>query len=365
MRYNRKSNFQNSCDKFQQPCFISISACDQSNCCTPVFSRILNNKIITNNKSIKSSHPFFFTTPNPTTIQILQSALQALNDLLITVQPNTPNRNLVIRTINQLINSLPTASLNQISALFQFLFQSLSSLISCSNISDPLLQQTFNLILQGILNSSLLSNIGIPGPTGATGPRGFPGPRGTQGSQGVQGIQGPEGPEGPEGPQGVPGIQGPEGPEGPEGPQGVQGIQGPEGPPGPQGLQGVQRDSRASGTTGTYWFRDRNGNSWTAGTYWASGYPRNSRTGRTGRGPLALRVYKEFKGRKDQKEPLDFRVCQEFKGRKDHRDLLDLKVCKGFKDRKDHQDLLEIVIVHRDLLDRPDRPGQPDLHVIS
>ncbi|WP_142318141.1 collagen-like protein, partial [Bacillus cereus] len=233
MRYNRKSNSKNPCDKFQQPCFISISACDQSNCCTPVFfSNSQQQELLQIINQLNQAILSFFTTPNPTTIQILQSALQALNDLLITVQPNTPNRNLVIRTINQLINSLPTASLTQISALFQFLFQSLSSLISCSNISDPLLQQTFNLILQGILNSSLLSNIGIPGPTGATGPRGFPGPRGAQGSQGVQGIQGPEGPEGPEGPQGVPGIQGPEGPEGPEGPQGVPGIQGPEGPPG-------------------------------------------------------------------------------------------------------------------------------------
>ncbi|PEW64829.1 hypothetical protein CN443_02480 [Bacillus cereus] len=217
MRYNRKSNSQNSCDKFQQPCFISISPCDQSNCCTPVFfSNSQQQELLQIINQLNQAILSFFTTPNPTTIQILQSALQALNDLLITVQPNTPNRNLVIRTINQLINSLPTASLTQISALFQFLFQSLSSLISCSNISDPLLQQTFNLILQGILNSSLLSNIGTPGPTGATGPRGFPGPRGAQGSQGVQGIQGPEGPEGPEGPQGVQGIQGPEGPEGPE-----------------------------------------------------------------------------------------------------------------------------------------------------
>ncbi|WP_141108274.1 collagen-like protein, partial [Bacillus thuringiensis] len=233
MRYNRKSNSKNPCDKFQQPCFISISPCDQSNCCTPVFfSNSQQQELLQIINQLNQAILSFFTTPNPTTIQILQSALQALNDLLITVQPNTPNRNLVIRTINQLINSLPTASLTQISALFQFLFQSLSSLISCSNISDPLLQQTFNLILQGILNSSLLSNIGIPGPTGATGPRGFPGPRGAQGSQGVQGIQGPEGPEGPEGPQGVQGIQGP------EGSQGVQGIQGPEGPPGPQGLQG-------------------------------------------------------------------------------------------------------------------------------
>ncbi|MEC3354470.1 collagen-like repeat preface domain-containing protein, partial [Bacillus cereus] len=241
MRYNRKSNSKNPCDKFQQPCFISISPCDQSNCCTPVFfSNSQQQELLQIINQLNQAILSFFTTPNPTTIQILQSALQALNDLLITVQPNTPNRNLVIRTINQLINSLPTASLTQISALFQFLFQSLSSLISCSNISDPLLQQTFNLILQGILNSSLLSNIGIPGPTGATGPRGFPGPRGAQGSQGVQGIQGPEGPEGPEGPQGVQGIQGPEGPEGPEGSQGVPGIQGPEGPPGPQGLQGVQ-----------------------------------------------------------------------------------------------------------------------------
>ena len=148
------------------------------------------------------------------------------------MQPNTPNRNLVIRTITQLINSLPTASLTQISALFQFLFQNLSSLISCSNISDPLLQQTFNLILQGILNSSLLNITGIPGPTGATGPRGFPGPKGATGPQGVQGIQGPEGPEGATGPQGVQGLQGPEGLAGATGPQGVEGLQGPEGPPG-------------------------------------------------------------------------------------------------------------------------------------
>ena len=46
MRYNRKSNFQNSCDKFQQPCFISISACDQSNCCTPVFLEFSTTKLL-------------------------------------------------------------------------------------------------------------------------------------------------------------------------------------------------------------------------------------------------------------------------------------------------------------------------------
>ena len=158
---------------------------DQSNCCTPVFSNAQQQELLQIINQLNQAILSFHNTKsnNYTNTQ----SVQALNDLLIAVQPNTPNRNLVIRTINQLINSLPTASLTQISALFQFLFQSLSSLISCSNISD---QQTFNLILQGILNSSLLSNIGTPGPTGATGPRGFPGPRGAQGSQGVQGIQG-------------------------------------------------------------------------------------------------------------------------------------------------------------------------------
>ncbi|WP_141550323.1 collagen-like protein, partial [Bacillus cereus] len=199
MKYNQNSN--DPCDKFQFPCFISISSCNQTNCCTPVFfSFSQQQELLSLINQLNQAILSFFTTPNPTTIQILQSALQALHDLIITVQPNTPNRNLVIRTITQLINSLPTASLTQISALFQFLFQNLSSLISCSNISDPLLQQTFNLILQGILNSSLLNIIGIPGPTG---PRGFPGPKGATGPQGVQGLQGPEGPEGATGPQGV------------------------------------------------------------------------------------------------------------------------------------------------------------------
>ncbi len=165
MKYNRKSNSPNSCDKFQQSCFISISPCDQSNCCTPVFfSNSQQQELLILLNQLNQAILSFFTTPNPTNTQILQSALQALHDLLIAVQPNTPNRNLVIRTINQLIISLPTASLTQISALFQFLFQNLSSLISCSNILDPLLQQTFNLILQGILNSSLLNITGTTGP---------------------------------------------------------------------------------------------------------------------------------------------------------------------------------------------------------
>ena len=277
------------------------------------FLEFSTTRIITNNKSIKSSHPFFFTTPNPTTIQILQSALQALNDLLITVQPNTPNRNLVIRTINQLINSLPTASLNQISALFQFLFQSLSSLISCSNISHPLLQQTFNLILQGILNSSLLSNIGIPGPTGATGPRGFPHlealrvlkvckvfrGRKNQNNGRASRCARDSGMEGA-------GIM--------EWPQGVQGIQGPEGTTtlkdfkAYKGFKGLPTTPTGSGWNGnptpppTLGLRvskelatGRDGRA-----HWPSGCTRNSRP-------------------EDQKEPLDFRVCQEFKGRKDHR----------------------------------------------
>ncbi|HDX9672088.1 TPA: collagen-like protein, partial [Bacillus cereus] len=202
MKYNKNSN--DPCEKFQFLCFISISPCDQTNCCTPVFfSFSQQQELLSLINQLNQAIFSFFTTPNPTTIQILQSSLQALNDLLIAVQPNTPNKSLVIRTITQLINSLPTASLTQISALFQFLFQNLSSLISCSNISDPLLQQTFNLILQGILNSSLLNIIGTPGPTG---------PRGAQGSQGVQGIQGPEGLAGATGPQGVEGIQRPEGP---------------------------------------------------------------------------------------------------------------------------------------------------------
>ncbi|WP_139253802.1 collagen-like repeat preface domain-containing protein, partial [Bacillus sp. L27] len=236
MKHNQNSN--DPCEKFQFPCFISISSCDQSNCCTPVFfSFSQQQELLSLINQLNQAILSFFTTPNPTTIQILQSALQALHDLIITVQPNTPNRNLVIRTINQLINSLPTASLTQISALFQFLFQNLSSLISCSNISDPLLQQTFNLILQGILDSSLLNIIGIPGPTG---PRGFPGPKGATGPQGVQGLQGPDGPEGATGPQGVQGLQGLEGLAGATGPQGVEGLQGPEGPPGPTGPQGVQ-----------------------------------------------------------------------------------------------------------------------------
>ncbi|MBL3797315.1 collagen-like protein, partial [Bacillus pacificus] len=253
MKNNQNSN--DPCKKFQFPCFISISSCNQSNCCTPVFfSFSQQQELLSLINRLNQAILSFFTTPNPTTIQILQSALQALNDLIITVQPNTPNRNLVIRTITQLINSLPTASLTQISALFQFLFQNLSSLISCSNISDPLLQQTFNLILQGILNSSLLNITGIPGPTGATGPRGFPGPKGATGPQGVQGIQGPEGPEGATGPQGVQGLQGPEGIAGATGPQGVEGLQGPEGPPGPtgpQGVQGIQGPPGPPGPTGS------------------------------------------------------------------------------------------------------------------
>ncbi|WP_162617086.1 collagen-like repeat preface domain-containing protein, partial [Bacillus mycoides] len=167
MRYNNKSNSPNSCDKFQLPCFISVSPCNQSNCCTPVFfSNSQQQELLQIINQLNQAILSFFTTPNPTTRHILQTALQALNDLLIAVQPNTPNRNLVLRTINQLINSLPTASLTQISALFQFLFQNLSSLISCSNISDPLLQQTFSLILQGVLNSSLLNITGTTGPTG-------------------------------------------------------------------------------------------------------------------------------------------------------------------------------------------------------
>ncbi|PGW78125.1 hypothetical protein COE11_13735 [Bacillus cereus] len=105
MRYNRKSNSKNPCDKFQQPCFISISPCDQSNCCTPVFfSNSQQQELLQIINQLNQAILSFFTTPNPTTIQILQSALQALNDLLITVQPNTPNRNLVIRTINKSIN---------------------------------------------------------------------------------------------------------------------------------------------------------------------------------------------------------------------------------------------------------------------
>ncbi|PFJ74213.1 40-residue YVTN family beta-propeller, partial [Bacillus cereus] len=209
---------------------MSVSPCNQSNCCTPVFfSDSQQKELLQIINQLNQAILSFFTTPNPTTRQILQTALQALNNLLIAVQPNTPNRNLVLRTINQLITSLPTASLTQISALFQFLFQNLSSLISCSNIPDPLLQQTFNLILQGVLNSSLLNITGTTGPTGPEGPTG---------PQGVQGIQGTEGPEGPTGPQGVQGIQGTEGPEGPTGPQGMQGIQGPEGPPGPTGPTG-------------------------------------------------------------------------------------------------------------------------------
>jgi len=251
---------------------------------TCFFLKFSTTKIIANNKPIKPSYPFF-TTPNPTTRQILQTALQALNDLLIAVQPNTPNRNLVLRTINQLINSLPTATLTQISALFQFLFQNLSSLISCSNISDPLLQQTFSLILQGVLNSSLLNITGTTGPTGPEGPtgpqgvqgiQGTEGPAGPTGPQGMQGIQGTEGPAGPTGPQGVQGIQGIQGPPGPTGsgtgtgvpgppgptgPQGVQGIQGPEGPEGPegptgpQGVQGIQGTEGPAGPTGRKVFK--------------------------------------------------------------------------------------------------------------
>ena len=35
MKNNQNSN--DPCKKFQFPCFISISSCNQSNCCTPVF----------------------------------------------------------------------------------------------------------------------------------------------------------------------------------------------------------------------------------------------------------------------------------------------------------------------------------------
>ncbi|TKH14429.1 hypothetical protein FC699_28765 [Bacillus wiedmannii] len=42
MKNNQNSN--DPCEKFQFPCFISISSCDQTNCCTPVFSHLLSNK---------------------------------------------------------------------------------------------------------------------------------------------------------------------------------------------------------------------------------------------------------------------------------------------------------------------------------
>ena len=342
MRYNRKSNSKNPCDKFQQPCFISISPCDQSNCCTPVFLEFSTTRIITNNKSIKSSHPFFFTTPNPTTIQILQSALQALNDLLITVQPNTPNRNLVIRTINQLINSLPTASLTQISALFQFLFQSLSSLISCSNISDPLLQQTFNLILQGILNSSLLSNIGTPGRLEPLDLEDFLDLEALRVLKVCKEFRG-----GRTGRTGRTSRCARDSGTRRAGRTGRTSRRardsGAEGPPTSRTSRRT-RDSRASGTTGTYWFRDE----WefrTTGTHWASGYPRDSRTGRTEEGPTGPQGVQGIQGPEGPEGATGLQGVPGIQGRKDHQEPLDLKVCKESKGGRTTGPT-EIVIVH-------------------
>ena len=121
MRYNRKSNFKIRVINFSNPAlFLYPLQASKQLLYTCFFSNSQQQELLQIINQLNQAILSFFTTPNPTTIQILQSALQALNDLLITVQPNTPNRNLVIRTINQLINSLPTASLNQISALFNF-----------------------------------------------------------------------------------------------------------------------------------------------------------------------------------------------------------------------------------------------------
>ncbi|EKS8379670.1 YVTN family beta-propeller repeat-containing protein, partial [Bacillus cereus] len=81
MRYNQKSNSPNPCDKFQQPCFISISPCNQSNCCTPIFfSSSQQQELLQIINQLNQAILTFFTTPNSTTIKILQSALQALNN---------------------------------------------------------------------------------------------------------------------------------------------------------------------------------------------------------------------------------------------------------------------------------------------
>jgi hypothetical protein len=153
-------------------------------------------------------------------------------------------------------------------------------------------------IPEPVLDVTLISDMGPPGPPGADGDQGPQGPAGADGAQGPQGDPGIQGSAGPPGQsftwQGtwddvttydlrdvVTGsddviyismqvanlnhdpvldtvhdwwdvfpIVGAEGPAGPQGPQGPQGIQGPAGPQGPQGPQGIQGPAGANGADG-------------------------------------------------------------------------------------------------------------------
>ena len=82
------------------------------------------------------------------------------------------------------------------------------------------------MILENILNSSVVIPVHMRGP---------PGPKGPPGSRGIRGKAGPRGLQGM---KGDPGVSGPNGPRGPKGSMGLKGMKGDKGDTGQKGNKG-------------------------------------------------------------------------------------------------------------------------------
>ncbi len=120
-------------------------------------------------------------------------------------------------------------------------------------------------MLETVLDSTMVGPAGPQGPEGpqgldgAVGPKGDPGARGATGPVGPQGLKGDVGATGATGPQGLTGsvgapgmvgAKGDSGARGPKGDSGAPGVAGPVGPQGPMGLTGAVGAAGAKGEVG-------------------------------------------------------------------------------------------------------------------
>jgi len=197
-------------------------------------------------------------------IQVLTPALDASNNLAVTVSPSvvegfyigvsadTPVRinGVVYQTTGSGANG-QVLDENQTPVLFIKISDILYRVFVGSIIGIPVDPDYYKVKSYGLgtvlTTAAIGSSSGNVGATGVTGPSGFAGINGAQGSTGPAGYQGVTGTQGA---QGATGIQGPTGATGAQGATGTQGHAGVTGPTGATGDTGPNAGKGDTGATG-------------------------------------------------------------------------------------------------------------------
>lgn len=137
-------------------CFPAFSV-GQSDCCPPttLFSPPQQSQILQLLQSLNPALQAFFADPNEQTSTALQAILQPLLSLLQQLQPQTPQTQYAIRTLQQLLSQLqdPALPIESIAQSVQLLFDALTAVGQSSNLAESGLQALYTLILQGLQNS--------------------------------------------------------------------------------------------------------------------------------------------------------------------------------------------------------------------